>query len=396
MYRSLFSVGGFTLLSRVTGFARDMIISALLGATGLADAFFVAFKLPNLFRAVFGEGAFNTAYVPAYARILKTDGDAAARDFSGEVFAFLLVSQLALFAVFEIEAAHLVRLIAPGFAADPAKFAVTVALTRVTSPYLMLMTLAAQQSGTLNAHGKFAAAAFAPALLNFSMIGFLSAHRLFPDAAHAAAWGTLAAGFLQAGLVMIACARGGFGQTLRLPRFGGPLRRFFRALGPAVIGSAGVQIAIFADTIIASLLPTGSVSAINYADRLYQLPIGVIGVAAGVVLLPEMSKRLAVDDEAGAAAAQNRTLALSALLAAPFMVAFLFAPRALVDGVFRRGAFTAEDGLRAAAILRAYGFGLIAIVSIRSVVASFQARHDTRTPMLGSLAAIAANVALKL
>jgi putative peptidoglycan lipid II flippase len=173
------------------------------------------------------------------------------------------------------------------------------------------------------------------------------------------------------------------------------VKRFFRILGPAVIGSAGVQIALFADTIIASLLPTGGPSSIYYADRIYQLPIGVIGIAAGTVLLPEMSRRFAADDPAGAFSAQNHTLGLSLILAAPFFIAFIMIPDMIMRGIFLRGAFTEEAVEASSSVLQAYGFGLIAIVLIRSAVASFQSRGDTKMPMYISLFAVAINVALK-
>jgi putative peptidoglycan lipid II flippase len=396
MYRSLLSVGGFTLLSRVTGFGRDLTLAAILGAGALNDAFVVAFKLPNQFRAIFGEGAFNTAYVPTYSRVLATEGDNEAKHFSSQIFTLLLASQVVLLALAMAFTPWFVELIAPGFQADPDKFALAVRMTRITFPYLLFITLVTLHSGTLNAHGRFVAAAFAPVLLNVAIIGFLSVAFLFPNAGEAASWGVLVSGAAQLALVAAAARRRGLLETLAWPRLSADVRGFFRRLAPAIIGSAGVQIAIFADTIIASLLPTGVVSSINYAERLYQLPIGVIGVAAGTVLLPEMSRRLAGGDVIGARHAQNRTMAITVALSAPFCVAFLLIPDLVTRGAFMRGAFSAEAAANSAAVLAAYGLGLMPIVLIRSAVASFQARGDTTTPMLISLTAIAANVALKL
>jgi putative peptidoglycan lipid II flippase len=396
MFRGLLSVGGFTLLSRLTGFARDLALGAILGAGAVADAFVVAFKLPNQFRAIFGEGAFNSAYVPTYSRVLTSEGDEEAKHFSSQICTLLLASQLVLLALAFAFTPSLVKLMAPGFEADPEKFALAVRLTRITFPYLMFITLVTLHSGTLNAHGRFAAAAFAPVLLNVAIVGFLSVAYLFPNAGEAASWGVVASGAAQLILVAAAARRRGLLESLEWPHLSADVRQFFRALLPAVIGSAGVQIAIFADTIIASLLPTGIVSSIYYAERLYQLPIGVIGVAAGTVLLPEMSRRLARGDEAGATLAQNRTIAISLALSAPFCVAFLQIPELVTRGAFLRGAFTAEAASNAAAVLAAYGLGLLPIVLIRSAVASFQSRGDTTTPMLVSLGAIAVNVALKL
>src|SRR5579863_2107784 len=396
MYRSLFSVGALTLLSRLTGFARDLALAAVLGAGAVNDAFVVAFKLPNQFRAIFGEGAFNTAYVPSYSRVLATEGDDEAKRFSSQIFTLLLVSQLVLLALAFAFTPWLVELMAPGFEAEPDKFALAVKMTRITFPYLLFITLVTLHSGTLNAHGRFAAAAFAPILLNVAIIGFLSLAWLFPNAGEAACWGVVVSGAAQLALVAGAARRRGLLETLAWPHLSADVRQFFGALLPAIIGSAGVQIAIFADTIIASLLPTGVVSSVYYAERLYQLPIGVIGVAAGTVLLPEMARRLAGGDPQGAFLAQNRTMAISVALSAPFCVAFLLIPELITRAAFLRGAFSAEAAASSAAVLAAYGLGLMPIVLIRSAVASFQARGDTTTPMVISLAAIAVNVGLKV
>ena len=396
MYRNLFSVAGFTVLSRLSGFLRDIMLGAVLGAGSLADAFYVAFRLPNHFRAIFGEGAFNAAYVPTYARALQQEGEAPAKAFAGQILTILLGSQLVLLALAWLFTPQLVGLLAPGFADDPQKFAMTVTLTRITFPYLLFVTLVTLYSGTLNANGKFAAAAFAPVLLNLGMVACLAIAFVFPTAGHAAAAGVAFAGSLELGLVVIAAKRAGIFSGPKRPSGNRDVKRFFRTLVPAVIGSAGVQIAIFADTIIASLLPTGSVSAIYYADRIYQLPIGVIGIAAGTVLLPEMSRRFAAGDTGGAFHAQNRTMSLTLALSAPFCVAFLLIADTIMRGVFLRGRFTEEAAGASAAVLGAYGTGLLAIVLIRSAVASFQARGDTKTPMYVSLIAIAVNVALKV
>src|SRR5579883_255467 len=395
MLRSILSVGGFTLLSRLTGFARDLALGALLGAGPIADAFVVAFRLPNYFRAIFGEGAFNTAYVPSYARVLESEGGDEAKHFASQIFTILFISQVVLLAFALTFTPLLVRLIAPGFDADPEKFALAVRMTRITFPYLFFITLVTLHSGTLNAHGRFAAAAFAPVLLNLTMLAFLAAAFRFPNAGEAASWGVVVSGALQLALLMIEARRCNLLEGFARPRLSQDVRQFFGALAPAVIGSAGVQIAILADTIIASMLPTGAVASIYYADRLYQLPIGVVGIAAGTVLLPQMSRRLASGDAAGAARAQNRTMALTLALSAPFFVAFVLVSEPIMRGAFLRGAFTAADAARSAAVLAAYGVGLLPIVLIRSAVASFQSRVDTMTPMFVSLGAIAVNVALK-
>ena len=397
MIRSILSVGGWTLVSRATGFARDVVMAAVMGAGPIADAFVVAFRLPNHFRAIFGEGAFNTAFVPAYARLEEAGEAGAARRFADTVFTLMLVVQLVLLALALPAMPWVVRALAPGFASDPERFGLAVALTRITFPYLLFMTLTTLFSGVLNAHRRFAVAAAAPVLLNLAMLAALALAFLFPNAAYAAAWGVAVAGVLEFALVWWDCRRHGIAPgTRRLALRDPDMVRFFKVLGPAVIGSAGFQIAAFADTIIASLLPTGAVSALYYADRLYQLPFGVIAIAAGTVLLPEMSRRLAAGDEAGAHAAQNRAAGFSLALSAPFTIAFLTLPGLIVTALFQRGAFSAGDAARAASVLAAYGTALPAVVLVRSAVASFYARQDTVTPLVASLTGIAVNVGLKI
>ncbi len=351
MYKSLVSVGALTLLSRAAGFFRDVLLGAVLGAGMLADAFVVAQRLPNHFRTIFGEGAFNSAYVPSYARVLQSEGLAAARVFSGQIFLGLLASQIILLALAWIFTPYLIDLLAPGFRDDPEKFALTVTLTRITFPYLLFITLVTLQSGTLNAHGRFTAAAMTPVVMNLSMIVFLSVAFLFSNPGLAASWGLTVSGVLQLALTAGAAHHAGIFERFTRPSMTKHIKHFLTTLGPAVIGSAGAQIALFADTIIGSLLPTGGPSSIYYADRIYQLPLGVIGIAAGTVLLPEMSRLLAAGNPGAALHAQNRTMALTLAVSAPFFIAFIMISDSIMRGVFLRGAFTAyaaqEFGRRA-------------------------------------------------
>jgi putative peptidoglycan lipid II flippase len=396
MYKSLVSVGGLTLLSRGAGFLRDIILAAVLGAGLLNDAFVVAQRLPNHFRAIFGEGAFNSAYVPSYARVLQSEGLARARLFSGQIFLGLLASQILVVALAISFTPSLIEFLAPGFRADPQKFALTATLTRITFPYLLFITLVTLQSGTLNAHGYFAAAAFTPVLMNLSMIVFLGLAFLFTNAGLAASWGLTVSGVLQLALTSAATHRAGIFERFARPAMTQHIKRLLATLVPAVIGSAVTQIALFFDTILGSILPTGGVSSIYYADRIYQLPLAVIGIAAGTVLLPEMSRLFAAGKSGAALYTQNRTMALSLALTAPFFIAFIMIPDDIMRGVFQHGAFTAQAASASAAVLTAYGFGLVAIVLLRSAVASFQAQGDMKTPMLIALAAVATNVALKI
>src|SRR5579864_741727 len=396
MLGRIVTVGGYTLLSRLTGFARDIMLAAILGAGPAADAFFVALRLPNHFRAIFAEGAFNAAFVPAYAHVYGERGEGSASLFANRIFTLLFVSQLVLLVVAWLFMPQAMSLLAPGFTDDAEQRKLAIELTRITFPYLLLITLVTLYGGILNVMHRFASAAAASILLNISMMATLAVAVFFPTPGHAAAWGVLISGFLQYFLLAGDLATHG-----GLPRFA-PLkldedvRAFFRALGPATVGSMGTQVALFADTIIATFLPAGALSALYYADRLNQLPIGVIGIAIGTVLLPEMSRRITADDHTGAMAAQRRAFDFTLLFAVPFVAAFLAVPDVITRAMFARGAFTKTDAAAAGATLAAYAVGLIPFVLIRSAVATFYARKDTATPVKASLTGLAVNVALKI
>ena len=395
MLGRIFTVGGYTLLSRLTGFARDIMLAAILGAGPVADAFFVALRLPNHFRAIFAEGAFNAAFVPAYAHLYGRS-EQSAKLFADRIFTLLLSTQIVLLVVAWLFMPQVIGILAPGFSDDPARGELAIALTRITFPYLLLVTLVTLYGGMLNVMHRFASAAAAPIFLNIAMMATLALAALFPGAGHAAAWGVLISGFLQYFLLAGDLAfHGG------LPRFASlklddDVRAFFAALGPATLGSMGTQVALFADTIIATFLPAGALSALYYADRLNQLPIGVIGIAIGTVLLPEMSRRLTAGDREGAMASQRRAFDFTLLFSAPFVAAFLTVPDVIMRAMFARGAFSKADAAAAGATLAAYAVGLIPFVLIRSAVATFYARKDTATPVKAALIGVAVNVALKI
>src|SRR3979490_787918 len=396
MLGRIFTVGGYTFLSRLTGFARDIVLAAILGAGPMADAFFVAFRLPNHFRAIFAEGAFNAAFVPAYAHVHGEHGETSARLFAGRIFPLLFFSQLVLLIVAWLFMPQAMSILAPGFTDDAEQRRLAIELPLITFPYLLLITLVTLYGGMLNVMHRFASAAAASIFLNISMIATLAVAAFFPTAGHAAAWGVLISGFVQYFLL----ARG-LGAHGGLPRFAtlkldDDVRAFFRALGPATLGSMGTQVALFADTIIATFLPAGALSALYYADRLNQLPIGVIGIAIGTVLLPEMSRRLTADDHEGAMASQRRAFDFTLLFSVPFVAAFLTVPDVITRAMFARGAFSKADAAASGATLAAYAIGLIPFVLIRSAVATFYARKDTATPVKAALTGVAVNVSLKI
>src|SRR4030088_2219565 len=369
--------------------------AAILGARPGAGAFFVALRLPNHLRAIFAEGAFNAAFVPAYAH-LYGESEASAKLFANRIFTLLFTAQVVLLVVALLFMPQVIAVLAPGFSQDPARGELAIALTRITFPYLLLVTLVTLYGGMLNVMHRFASAAAAPIFLNLSMMATLALAGFFPGPGYAAAWGVLIAGFLEFFLLAADAARSGILPRFAALRLDEDVRAFFRGLGPATVGSMGTQVALFADTIIATFLPAGALSALYYADRLNQLPIGVIGIAIGTVLLPEMSRRLTSGDHPGAMASQRRAFDFTLLFSVPFVAAFLTVPDVIMRAMFARGAFSKTDAAAAGATLAAYAVGLIPFVLIRSAVATFYARKNTATPVKAALVGVAVNVALKI
>ncbi|MBY0611361.1 MAG: murein biosynthesis integral membrane protein MurJ [Beijerinckiaceae bacterium] len=391
MLKNILSVGGFTLLSRITGLLRDQLMAAIIGRGVISDALVVALRLPNQFRAIFAEGAFSAAFVPAFLKVRTREGVAQGNRFQAQILSLLMIAQIVIVALALLFTEPFVKL----FLSDPGRLPLAVELTRITFPFLLFITLMTFWSGVLNATGKFAAAAAASVIMNLCWMGALLVSFWFKTPGHAVAWGVLLAGVIEAAFVGFAAHRAGLLVWPARPKLDIDVKAFFRSFVPAVIGSAGVQIAILADTIIAGWLPIGSLSAMFYAERLYQLPVGIIAIAGGTVLLPAMSRLIAEGKTDEAHAAQNRTAAIIFALAAPCCVAFFLLPDVIIAGLFERGAFKASDTIASGSILAAYSIGLPAIVMIRAVIPSFQSRGDTRTPMLVSLFAVAVNVAFK-
>jgi putative peptidoglycan lipid II flippase len=396
MFKRLLSVGGFTLLSRITGFARDILMAWILGKGVLSDAFIVAFLFPNYFRQIFGEGTINPAFLPRYAALHAKGEHEAAALFADRVFSWQMLAQLVILILALLFMPAIIHVIAPGFANNPGQLSLTVGLARITFPYLILTVVAIQLSAMLNAIEKFWAAAAWSNFQNLAMIATLLAAPWFPNAAYAAAWGVLLGGFLQLFFMMWASKRDGLSLRIAWPRWTPEIKEFFKALGAVSIGAAGVFIAPFIDTILASLLPTGSRTALYYADRINQLPLGVLGIALGTVLLPAMSAKLAVNDHAGSDDAQNRTASLSLLLTLPFAAVFLAIPDTIMRAIFEHGAFDKNAAALSAIALATYGVGLPAFALTRIMQATFYARHDTATPVRVTLAALVCNIALKL
>ncbi|MGB6907510.1 MAG: murein biosynthesis integral membrane protein MurJ [Methyloceanibacter sp.] len=401
LYRAFATVGAMTAFSRVLGFVRDVLIAAVLGAGPVADAFFVAFRVPNLFRRLFAEGAFDAAFIPLFAKRFHGEvGEAGARAFAEQALAGLTLVLLVFTVLGEIAMPWLMLLLAPGFTTDPAKFDLAVLLARIALPFLLCMSLVALYSGILNALGRFAIAAFAPSLLNIVLIAVLLAVMAFGDggqsaAAIALAWGIAASGVLQVVVVAVAATRAKMRLSFRPPRLNADMRRLLALAAPGLIAGGMGQITVVLNTVIASLQDR-VVSWLYYADRLFQLPLGVIGVAIGVVLLPELSRRFRAGDHAGAIAAENRSLETALLLTLPAAMALFLAAGPIIRVLFEHGAFTAIDAKATAAMLAALAPGLPAFVLIKVFHPGFFAREDTKTPMIYAGIGMAANVALGL
>ena len=397
MLRGILTVGGWTMASRVLGFLRDILIASMLGAGPVADAFFVANRLPNLFRRLFGEGAFNAAFVPAFSGLLAAEGKGAAQRFAEEATAVMAFWLVGITVLAELFMPAVLMVIAPGFLAIPEKFAVAVELSRITFPYMPLICLTALLSGVLNGLDRFAAAAAAPLIYNMISIAFMiGLAGLVPTAGHALAWGVSVSGVFQLGLLIWAVRRAGMRLTLPRPRLTPQMRRLFRRMGPGLIGAGVTQLNLSVDVIIGSLLPAGTVSILYYADRINQLPLGTIGVAVGTALLPTLSRQALAGDAKAAVGTLNRALEYALLLTLPAALALLSIPGAILSVLFERGAFGAADVRLAAQALAAYATGLPAFVLVKVLVPGFFARGDTAMPVKIGFASVGLNLALNL
>jgi putative peptidoglycan lipid II flippase len=397
LFRSVATVGSLTMVSRLFGFARDMLTAAILGAGPVADAFFVAQRLPNLFRSLFAEGAFSAAFVPLANRALVDGGKPALRDFAEEAFSVLFAALLIFVILGEIFMPWVMNVIAPGFADEPGKFQLVTTLTRITFPYLLFISLTALQGGLLNTIDRFAAAAFTPVLLNLFLIaGLLAMTALHWTDGTVLAWALTASGIAQFCWLMMSCRRAGVGLRLRWPRLTPQVRRTLAIMGPGVLGAGVTQLNLMISTALASLLPGGSVSYLYYADRLNQLPLGVVGIAVATAILPPLSRQVRAGDETGAVATQNRGLELALLLTLPAATALAILALPILATLFERGAFGPREAAETTAALIAYAVGLPAFVLVKVLAPAFFARHDTKTPVKVAILSMITNLVLTL
>lgn len=397
LLRSIATVGGFTLGSRVTGFARDILVANYLGAGMVADCFFVAFKFPNLFRRLFAEGAFNAAFVPLFAGKMEAEGEAAAKRFAENAFAVLAVALALFVAVMEIVMPWAMYVFAPGFDAVPGKMELAAELSRITFPYLLFISLVSLQSGVLNSVGRFAAAAGTPILLNLTLMAALvGLTPITETSGHALAIGTSIAGILQFIWLMFSLKRAGWLLSWRLPRLDDQVKLLMKRIVPGAVGAGIYQVNLLVDTMIASLVAEGAVSYLYYADRINQLPLGVVGIAVGTALLPILSRQIRAGQEADADYSQNRALEFSLLLTVPAMAAIAVLSVPLVTVLFQRGAFGPVETMATAGALAAFSLGLPAYVLAKCLTPAFFARQDTATPVKLATVAMVANIVFNL
>ncbi|MEO1562288.1 MAG: murein biosynthesis integral membrane protein MurJ [Pseudomonadota bacterium] len=393
LFKSMSSVGGWTLLSRVAGFVREILFAALFGSSATAEAFQVAFSLPNMFRRFFAEGALNMAYIPLYSKKLEQDDGANA--FAEDAFSALATFLIVFVVLASVAMPALVWAMASGFVGDE-RFDLAVDFGRVCFPYILFISLAALVSGTLNAHGRFATAAAAPVLLNVVLIAAMWFGPRFGLAAEIALiWGVPIAGVLQLALVWGALRRTGVKLDLRLPKWTPELRELAIIAAPAALAGGVVQINLLVGRQVASQFE-GAIQWLAVADRLYQLPLGVVGIAIGVVLLPSLSKALAADDGKTAQETFNASLVFASVLVMPATAALILIPNPLVEALFERGAFNATDTENTAKALMIYGLGLPAFVAQKLYQPSYFARSDTKTPFRFAVVAMVANAVLAI
>jgi putative peptidoglycan lipid II flippase len=403
LIKSTAIIGAFTMMSRILGLIRDVLMARFLGAGLVSDALFTAFKLPNLFRRVFAEGAFNAAFVPLYARRLEEEGEEAASGFASEALAALLVVTAILVAIFELTMPYAMNLLGAGLSRDAlaagqaSAFDLAVLYGQITMPYLVFMSLAALFSGVLNTRHHFAAAAAAPIALNILLVGVLaSANSMGWSKASLGVYLAIAmslSGILQVALVVWACRKAGVKIGLKRPRMTPGVKRLFQLGLPGAAAAGITQINLMVSHNIATT-QANAASWLNYADRLYQLPLGMIGIGMGIALLPSLSRALRAGDEAGASHSLNRALELSAFLTLPAAAALAAMPDFLIAGLFQSGAFSAADTAQTAKALRMFAFGLPAFVLIKVLTPAFFARENTRSPMLYAGASAIINVTL--
>jgi len=397
LFRSFFTVSFYTFFSRILGFVRDILIARFLGSTVIADAFFVAFRIPNFFRRVLGEGAYSAALIPVFSGlVIDSKDDHEAADFVENTMSLLLFVTIILTFIFFFGMPYIIQVLAPGFSSNKEAFDLAVHFGKIIFPYLIFISLVAHFASINNVHGKFAAGAFAPAILNISLI--LSLFVLTPQlltAGHALSYGVLIGGLFQF-IYLYKAVLNLYRPRIRIPQFNEKLKKFLSLFFPGLIGSGVIQLNIIIGTIIASFLPIGAISHIYYADRLNQLPLAIFGIAMGIVLLPSLSKAIKKNNTEKIHTTQNRSLEFSLLIALPSAIGLYILSFPIIHILFERGAFVEEDTFYTAKVLSIFALGLPAYILTKVLVTCFFAREDTKTPLYVSIITVITNVVLSI
>jgi putative peptidoglycan lipid II flippase len=397
LIRSAISVGFFTILSRIAGFAREWLQAHYIGASAVSDALGYAISFPSFFRRVFAEGAFNASFVPLFSSTLAAEGKVEAQKFGKNALSLLTISLLIVVILFEIFADTLMPLCLPGLKDDPERLILTTSLTRITFPFLLFISLNAFYSGVLNSFERFVAAASSPMIGNIAVIFFLvGLVSLGVDAGKSLALGVFGCGVIQFIWVYLPARKEGIKISLHWPEFSPKLKTFLRRMLPGALGSGVVQVNLIVDMVLSSYLPTGSYSYLKYADRFNQLPLSVIGTAISTALLPMLSRQLRQGNLTEASDSQNRALEFSLFFVLPATAGLIFLSQELVSSFYEHGKFTTVDILPTAHTLVALASGLPAYVLVKVFSTSFFSRGDTRTPVVLAVACVFLNFFLNL
>lgn len=399
--KSIATFGGFTMVSRLTGFLRDMLIANFLGAGMVSDAFLVSFKLPNLFRSLFAEGAFTSAFVPLFSSKLVASGRDKSVEFAAKAISLLTFFLIAFVIIFELGMPYVVKVLAPGFAANPEKVALTIELCRITFPFLLFISIVSFQAGILNSFDRFAAPAAAPIILNIGIIiaGLISVV-LLDMPVYGMAWGITISGAVEVIWLKYFLNH----ESIKIkPDFAiktlikdSEIRTLFKRIAPGVVGAGIYQINMVVDTILVSLVASGAVSWLYYANRLQQLPLGVIGAAISVALLPLLSRKLKANETKEATEVQDKAVIYGLMMSLPAAVLFICLADSLVELLFEHGKFTSADTFKTSLALQAYAVGLPCYVMVKALMPNFFARGDTKTPVKYSAVVFVANLTMNL
>lgn len=396
LLKSASTVAFFTICSRILGYPRDVLMASILGAGPLADAFLVAFRLPNFFRTISAEGAFNSAFIPLFSIKLEEKGKEEAVNFASHVLSFMFVILLALTMLMQIFMPAVMYVLAPGFSDDPEKFDATVHFGRILFPYLLFISMTSLFSGILNVFGKFAVAALAPMWLNICSIFALAVVARYTNApAEALVWAVMLSGVIQFLWVAIAAYKNGARVYLSLPKLDDDVKILLKRMVPGIIGSGATQINVWINTVMATQI-AGAVSYLYYADRLAQFPLAIIGTAIGTALLPMLSRQIKAKKCDEAIQTQSSALIMAMILTIPAAVALLVLAYPLISLMFERGAFTSKDAQATAAALMAYSVGLPAFVMVKIFAPVFFANSDTKTPVKIAIVCLVANICISL